>query len=934
MEFSIGQRWISHSETQLGLGIVTEAKSRRVKIMFPAVGESRIYAIDTAPLSRIIYSVGDVISNDQDLTITIQQCEQQQSLYIYTGYDSKGQTHSLHEIDVSSFVHFTTPEQRLFSGQLDKNKNFSLRIETLNHLDRLQQSNVKGLLGSRSNLLPHQLYIANKIAQRHAPRVLLADEVGLGKTIEAGMILHHQIITEQAQRVLIIVPDSLIHQWLVEMLRRFNLKFSIYDRERVETLIEEGLNNPLEADQLILCSISLLTDHSDIANFASNCSWDMLIIDEAHHLAWSQDEASIEYQLVEKLSQISQSLLLLTATPEQMGVESHFARLKLLDPARFHDFDSYRHEQENYQQLNQYLDQIQANQNISKDSHSNPLLKGINVTNTSNIIPQLLDQHGTGRVYFRNTRATIDDFPKRQSHAYPLPCPKEYSDSKQSLYPEHSMDPKIWIENDPRVAWLVNHLQKLKPEKVLVICHHAQTAIHLDQYLNLRAGIRSTSFYEDMSIIERDRAAAYFSEGSKIDDEYSNMGAQVMICSEIGSEGRNFQFASHLILFDLSINPDLIEQRIGRLDRIGQKNDIQIHIPYLTNTAQEIIFRWLHDGINLFSRSCSAGQEILRHFSHDLELLVKAENTDKCSLERLVKDTSVFTQKLNEKLQRGRDRLIELNSFDAEQAAIIINDIEAQAQTKVLTDYMESVFDQLGINSEFHSEHAYIIKASEHTQGDLPGLKEDGTTITYDREKALSREDMEFVTWEHPMVSESMSMIINSEFGNTAVATISTNALEKGSLLLEVWYGINVIADKKLQLSRYLPITPTRCLLDNKGNNYSQAISHDLLNPLCKSLPKKTAIAIVNKTKALTSNLLEKAQLIVDKELVVILQKAHDKIQSNLGEELDRLRALQEKNKTIRKDEIEHMEETIQISQMLIDKAQFQVQAIRLIVNS
>jgi len=78
MEFSIGQRWISHSETQLGLGIVTEAKSRRVKIMFPAVGESRIYAIDTAPLSRIIYSVGDVISNDQDLTITIQQCEQQQ----------------------------------------------------------------------------------------------------------------------------------------------------------------------------------------------------------------------------------------------------------------------------------------------------------------------------------------------------------------------------------------------------------------------------------------------------------------------------------------------------------------------------------------------------------------------------------------------------------------------------------------------------------------------------------------------------------------------------------------------------------------------------------------------------------------------------------------------------------------------------------------
>lgn len=934
MEFSIGQRWISHSETQLGLGIVTEAKSRRVKIIFPAVGESRIYAIDTAPLSRIIYSVGDVISNDQDLTITIQHCEEQQSLYIYTGHDSQGNTHTLHEIDVSSFVHFTTPEQRLFSGQLDKNKNFALRIETLKHINRLQQSNVKGLLGSRSNLLPHQLYIANKIAKRHAPRVLLADEVGLGKTIEAGMILHHQIITEQAQRVLIVVPDSLIHQWLVEMLRRFNLKFSIYDRERIATLLQEGLANPLEADQLILCPISLLTDHADIANFATNCSWDMLIVDEAHHLAWSQDEASPEYQLVEQLSQISQSLLLLTATPEQMGIESHFARLRLLDPARFHNFDSYRQEQENYQQLNQCLDQIQANQTIPQEPALNTLLEDIDTTDSANIIPQLLDQHGTGRVYFRNTRATIDDFPQRQSHAYPLPCPTEYSDSKHSLYPEHTIDPTIWIDKDPRVAWLVNHLQNLRPEKVLVICHHAQTAIHLDQYLNLRAGIRSTSFYEDMTIIERDRAAAYFSEGSQIDDEYSNMGAQVMICSEIGSEGRNFQFASHLILFDLSINPDLIEQRIGRLDRIGQKNDIQIHIPYITNTAQEIIFHWLHDGINLFSHSCPAGQEILRHFKDKLEQLLEANNRDENTLANLVENTSIFTRELSERLQNGRDRLIELNSFDAAQAATIIDEIEAQTQTEALTDYMENVFDQLGINSEFHSEHAYIIKPSEQSQGDLPGLKEDGTTITYDRKKALSREDMEFVTWEHPMVSESIGMIINSEFGNTAVATISTNALEKGCLLLEVWYGINVIADKKLQLSRYLPMSPTRCLLDNKGTDYSQAISFDILNPLCKSLPKKTAIAIVNKTKSLASSLLEKTQMIVDKELVSIQQKAQKKIQVELGNELNRLKALQKKNKTIRNDEIEHIKETIEISQRLIEKAKFQIQAIRLIVNS
>jgi ATP-dependent helicase HepA len=388
------------------------------------------------------------------------------------------------------------------------------------------------------------------------------------------------------------------------------------------------------------------------------------------------------------------------------------------------------------------------------------------------------------------------------------------------------------------------------------------------------------------------------------------------------------------VLFDLSINPDLIEQRIGRLDRIGQKNNIQIHIPYLLNSAQEIIFHWLHDGIGLFSQSCSAGHEIYTHFSDRLHELINSQSVDKASLDKLVKETYEYTQDLTEKLQQGRDRLIELNSFDAEQANIIIKQIQSQTHTKELVDYMERVFDQLGIHSEFHSENAYIIKPSEHMQADLPGLKEDGTTITYEREKALSREDMEFVTWEHPMVSESLDMIMNSEFGNTAVATISTNAMEKGSLLIEAWYSINVIADKKLQLARYLPTTPTRCLLDNKGNDYSKAISFDILNPLCQSLPKKTAIAIVNKTKLLTTHCLELSRQKVDKELVGIKKQALDKMQADLGGELIRLKSLQKKNKTIRDDEITYLEDSIKISEELITKSEFQVQAIRLIVNN
>ena len=247
--------------------------------------------------------------------------------------------------------------------------------------------------------------------------------------------------------------------------------------------------------------------------------------------------------------------------------------------------------------------------------------------------------------------------------------------------------------------------------------------------------------------------------------------------------------------------------------------------------------------------------EIYTAFSQPLLQLSKqlatSQSIDHTALVQLTSDTHEFTETLTAQLQQGRDRLIELNSFNADQAQHLIAQIEHASQAQNLLEYMERVFDQLGIITEFHSDNSYVIKPGEHMQAELVGLKEDGNTITYSRAKALRREDMEYMSWEHPMVSECLEIIANSEFGNTAVAVISTNALEKGSLLIETWYSINLIADQRLQLQRYLPSTPTRCLLDNKGNDYSQAISYEILNPLCQSLPKKTALAILQKTKAL-----------------------------------------------------------------------------------
>ena len=194
MDYIIGQRWVSHADAQLGLGIVVDLEGRRVTLAFPAVGEERTYATDNAPLTRLRFKAGDHISTVDNVELIVTEVHEQQGLLVYVGTDHHDEQMTVSELELDAFVQLTTPQQRLLNGHFDKNDEFALRVSTFAHLDRLQRTPARGLMGSRTSLLPHQVYIANEVGQRHAPRVLLADEVGLGKTIEAGMIIQQQML--------------------------------------------------------------------------------------------------------------------------------------------------------------------------------------------------------------------------------------------------------------------------------------------------------------------------------------------------------------------------------------------------------------------------------------------------------------------------------------------------------------------------------------------------------------------------------------------------------------------------------------------------------------------------------------------------------------------------------------------------------------------
>jgi ATP-dependent helicase HepA len=806
MEYIVGQRWVSHADAQLGLGVVVDFEGRRVTLAFPAVGEERTYAIESAPLSRLRFKVGDRISTVDDVELEVTGVSEQQGLLVYTGTDHHEQATTISELELDAFVQLTTPQQRLLNGHFDKNSDFALRVATFNHTDRLQRSPARGLMGSRTSLLPHQVYIANEVAQRHAPRVLLADEVGLGKTIEAGMIMHQQLLTGRASRVLVLVPPSLLHQWLVEMLRRFNLHFSLFDADRVAEMPEE---NPFESEQLVLCSLALFESRPELQAQAVAANWDLVAVDEAHHLHWSPTAAGQDYLFVEALSKACPGLLLLTATPEQIGQASHFARLRLLDPSRFHDLESFKSEELEYRQLSELVESIEAGErpdqlpaDLEPDAPADTL------------ISQILDRHGTGRVLFRNTRAAVAGFPNRILHRYPLATPDEYSfaqvELQERLHPEQPYLDDSWLSFDTRVTWLEGTLKALRPAKVLIICARAETAVALEHHLQMRAGIRSAAFYEGLSIIERDRAAAYFADETN--------GAQTLVCSEIGSEGRNFQFAHHLILFDLPLNPDLLEQRIGRLDRIGQQSDVEIHVPYLQNTAQETLLEWYDRGMNLFTDSCSAGYMIFETFREKLlpELLNRSDD-----FENLIDATAKFTAQTRQELREGRDRLLERNSCNPEVAAALIAEISVTEEGDTLEKYLEDLCEAFGVDQEFHSEEALILRPSEHMlTGHFPYLQEDGTTITFSRDKALAREDMEFASWEHPMILEAMDMVHSTELGNATIGTIKLKGVAPGTMLLEALYTINCVAPRELQVERFLPLSPIRLLVAHGAGNY------------------------------------------------------------------------------------------------------------------
>ena len=918
-EFVIGQRWLSEAEPDLGLGVVAGIDGRQVAVDFPAVRARRTYAASLAPLARIRCSAGERIEDIDGRVWRVDGLVEEGGLVRYHCVDPvDGSSCELPEHRLSPRLQFNRPQDRLFARRIDPDVWFDLRYRTWRQNARLWTSPVYGFAGPRIEWLPHQLYIAAEVASRHAPRVLLADEVGLGKTIEAGLIAHRLALTERVQRVLLIVPEPLVHQWLIEMLRRFNLTFAVFDAERVAS---SDAVNPFEAEQRVLCSLPVLMTNPEVARAVCDAPWDLLIVDEAHHLAWTEDEASPSYELVETLADRTPAVLLLTATPEQLGRAGHFGRLRLLDPQRFHDYRDFLAEEADYEEIAMIAACLLDGVSLDRQQQARlaDWLGGEADLPPSEVIARLIDRHGTGRVLFRNTRQAISGFPTREVTVYPLPLPEAYRAHVTEVCPEQAYGTG-WTAIDPRVDWLLSLCRELGPAKILVICAHAATVISLRDHWLDRAAFHAAVFHEGMDIVARDRAAAFFAD--------TEDGAQVLLCSEIGSEGRNFQFAHHLVMFDLPFDPDLLEQRIGRLDRIGQRDTISIHVPFLSGSANETLLRWYRDALGSFEAICPAGPAVHARLADRLREAMAAPER----LPALLEEGRRLTGELNAELERGRDRLLELHSHRPEPAAGLIEALQS-LDASGLPAFMTDFWDAFGVEHEAGPGSTVIVRQGAHMLGErFPGLLSEGATVTFDRGEALAHEDRQFLTWEHPMVRGCMDLLMSGSLGSAAITVCSHSDYRTGTVFLEVLYLVDCPAPAELEMPRFLPPTCLRLLLDAQGTDASARLAHEALHGLCLARNRKLADTVVRSQHERFGPWLERAETLAREQTEAVVRHARQRVTDELGDERQRLAALARVNPNVRDEELTELGVREARLQSLLDDVRVRLDALRLVV--
>ena len=921
--FVKGQRIINESDPQMGLGCVEEVVDERLlKVFFPAKSEECLYRIKTAPLRRIILHVGQMAVARDGRHFRIEKITQDGGLITYWNGDQ-----SMSEAELEDKVPLSSSLGRMHYGNVGYPEDLHLRLSAHKLRSKMLSSEAYFIGASRASLLPHQLYVTERVCSMLNPRVLLSDEVGLGKTIEAGRIFSVLRECGRASRVLIVLPDSLTNQWLAEMARRFNEVFSLVGSEALED------DEPYMAARRAITPWTALKD--GLLDEALKYDWDLLIVDEAHHLHEGQEA----YEAVSQLAEHSRSVLLLTATPSRSGLETEFGLLRLVDPKRFTDFDTYCQERETWKhgsdlakELHLALSEdkpgsdhkavVLALKNIEAEFASDEQIKHLSralqehldtdssAEHSRALLSALIDRHGPGRVLFRNRRVRLSGFfSGRVVHPVPLS-----RNGAENIFPGLGELTPAQLRQDQRVLWIASYIKSHPGEKIVLIAKRMQLVAALHERLRDNFGIYSAVFHEGLTVFERDKQAVWFTDPE---------GADILLCSEIGSEGRNFQAAHTLIFWDIPLSPDTVEQRIGRLDRIGQTHPVDVYVMYFKGgTPEERLFAW-HKIMGSFEGPVEGGEEIAATVHLDQVLMQPGD------FRPVLVQSLELAKKYKQIAEDNVDYLVDLNSFNEERGQELAATIEAETKNFDVEGVVTKLLDRFGVNvEELSTAGMYHLTPGKNMQIDaLSRLHEGGMLATFNRELALAREEVEYLNGAHPLVKELLSFALDGTDGSASA--VYWKSAPKSGLVVQFLFIFEAIGQDNLELGRYLSPVPILINVNLDGTIYREEIpAHKGLKRIkpnsvvklwekcgerVELLTEKVVKAIQNMVKPMRTKAMEKAKLILE------------------GEKL-RLQELIKINPSVTQDDVETQEELNEVVYSAIADSSPRLDAIRLVL--
>jgi len=447
----------------------------------------------------------------------------------------------------------------------------------------------------------YQIETVRKVLKQYRGRVLLADEVGLGKTVEAGMVLKEYILRGMAERVLILTPASLVGQWQDEMATKFGIECATSHDPALRS-------DPARfwAQKRVIASIATAR-RKEHAELLAGLTYDVVIVDEAHHL---RDQASASYRLVNALQK--RFLLLLSATPVQNSLLELYNLLTLLQPGIFKTQKEFR---------SVYMVAGRPREPANRE-RLRDLMRGVMVRNTRALAALRMPRRHASTLRavpdaaeaacYEELTALVREASAAAASADGAKAPHRLS--LQHLLTAAGSSPAACaaavaraIERAPgdarwagllarvraiatgaKEAALLRLLAQNPTEKKLVFVHHRDTMTHLAERLRCEK-MPFALFAGDMSGPQKDAAVEAFRDN-----------VPLLLCTESGGEGRNLQFCNTLINFDIPWNPMTIEQRVGRIDRIGQTREVFIFNLVTAGTIEDAVLRILDEKINMF----------------------------------------------------------------------------------------------------------------------------------------------------------------------------------------------------------------------------------------------------------------------------------------------------------------------------------------------